>query len=179
MDHFLIYGVLSIAGVQFLALIHGAIIYSRQKSAVDVEVRDRQEFRPLVQKALALAGDALAGVERVDVEQYKTLAKKLGEAHAEIEFLRAKITALEGSIASAHNKLASYAKQDKRVEKEERAQPADNGKSDFVIPEGVDPLEWMKAQGIAQPMGDRVGFQQQTLPIVNNMPRGFGRKVQG
>lgn len=179
MDHFLIYGVLSIAGVQFLALIHGAIIYTRQKSAVDVEVRDRQEFRPLVQKALALAGDALAGVERVDIEQYRTLAKKLGEAHAEIESLKAKLMALEGSIASAHNKLASYAKQDKRVEKEERAQPAENGKSDFIIPEGVDPIEWMKSQGIAQPLGDRTGFQQQTLPVVNQMPRNFGRNVRG
>jgi len=177
MDKGFIFGVLSLMGVQFLTAILGMLIYSRQKSALSIEQRDRGEFRPLVQKALALAADALAGVDRIDVEQYRTLAKKLGEAYADIEQLKAKIVALQESIASCHNKLASRERADRRSERHE-AQPTPplQLEKEFEIPPGVDPLEWMKAQGLAQPLEGSVGYQQQTIPL-NSTPRGFGKQV--
>jgi septal ring factor EnvC (AmiA/AmiB activator) len=183
MDNIAIYGTLSLIGVQFLTVIFGTLIYARQKSALSVEQRDRGEFRPMVQKALALAADALAGIERIDVEQYRALAKKLGEAHGEIEMLKAQIMALKGSIESAHNKLAGYTKLEKRAAREEAeaAAPAQNVlplRGEFEIPPGVDPIEWMKSQGLAQPLGGQVAYQQQVMPL-SPLPRSFGKQSRG
>lgn len=183
MDNGFIYGVLSLMGVQFLTAVMGMLIYARQKSALALEQRDRGEFRPLVQKALALAGDAIAGVDRIDVEQYKALSKKLGEAYAEIEFLKAQIVSLKGSIESAHNKLASWTKQERQAARQEmqangHEQTALPLKGEFEIPPGVDPLEWMKTNGMAQPLEGQRAFQQQHLPL-QPIPRSFGKQVRG
>lgn len=184
MDNGFIYGVLSLMGVQFLTAVMGMLIYARQKSALALEQRDRGEFRPLVQKALALAGDAIAGVDRIDVEQYKSLSRKLGEAYAEIEFLKAQIVSLKGSIESAHNKLASWTKQERQAarqesqasEREERPLPL---KGDFEIPPGVDPMEFLKQNGMAQPVEGQRAYQQQSMPFQQPAPRSFGRQVRG
>lgn len=181
MDNGFIYGVLSLMGVQFLTAIFGVAIYTRQKSALSLEQRDRGEFRPLVQQALALAGDAIAGVDRIDVEQYKVVSRKLGEALAEIELLKAQIVSLKGSIESAHNKLANFSRNERN---ERNRDTAPRGNTDdtvtipgqFEIPPGVDPIEWMKENGFAKPVGGQVAFQQQVMPL-NSVPRGFGKQV--
>ena len=183
MENFLNYSMLSLIGVQFLGVIFGVLIYTRQKSALGLEMRDRGEFRPVVQRALSLAADALAGVERIDVEQYRSLAKKLGEAHAEIESLKAQLIALKGSIESAHNKLAGYAKLEKRAAREEAESsvPISNAlplRNEFEIPPGVDPLEWMKSNGLAQPLQGQVAYQQQKMPLIHT-PKSFGKQVRG
>lgn len=169
--------VVSLLGLQMLSLIAGALIYSRQKSALDVESRDRGSFKTLVDKAVALAGDAVAGVQRIDVDQYRALAKKLGEAYAEIEYLKAKITTLEERLTSLSNKVANS----KRGEAQAQARPqpqaaAEAGSGDFEIPAGVDPLEFMKAHGLAQPLEGRVAYQQQVMPL-NSVSRDFGKNA--
>lgn len=179
-----LYGVLSLLGLQMLTFFGGLFIYARQKNAVDLEKRDRGVFGPMVREAAKVAADALAGVERIDVDQYKALAKKLGEAYAEIEFLKAKCAALEETCKTINNKLASREKYEKRAaSREEREGEAAETRPPVgtlpEIPPGVDPLEWLKAQGLALPAGGApAGYQQQALPL-NAMPGGFGRKVIG
>lgn len=169
--------IVSLLGLQMLSLIAGALIYSRQKSALDVESRDRGTFKTLVDKAVALAGDAVAGVQRIDIDQYRALAKKLGDAYAEIEFLKAKITTLEERLTSLSNKVANSRRGEAQAQPRPQQQAAaDAGNGDFEIPPGVDPLEFMKAHGMAQPLEGQVAYQQQALPL-NSVPRGFGKQA--
>ncbi len=177
----LIMGVISLMCAQFLAVIGGLYIYSRQRNALDIEKRDRGVFGADVAKALSAANDALAGVTRIDVDQYRALARKYAECVEEIETLKAKVRGLEESIATVNNKLASRerfeakaAKNQPRWEAEETVprgapphMPAAT-QGDFEIPPGVDPIEFMKQAGIAQPIAPQVGYQQQALPIETN-----------
>jgi len=185
MSEGVLYGVLSLLGLQLLSFLGGILIYARQKSALDVEKRDRGVFGPMVKEAAKVAADALAGVERIDVDQYRSLAKKLGEAYAEIEFMKAKIAALEESIRTMNNKLASREKYEKRAERREQAEHDDTlplppagrqASGDMEIPPGVDPLEWFKAKGLAVPLEGQA-YQQQQLPLNNQVPGKFGRKA--
>ena len=121
MEKGFIFGLLSLMGVQFLTAIFGALVYARQKSALSVEQRDRGVFGPMVREAMKVAADALAGVQRIDIEQYQALARKLGEAIAEIELLKVRVASQAESIASLHNKLASREKYEKRAAKEDEA----------------------------------------------------------
>lgn len=163
----MIYGLISMMGAQFLALVLGAIIYSRQKSALDIEKRDRGTFGTRVDEALRRASDALLGVERIDVEQYRTLAKKLAEAYAEIEMLKAKSIAQEESIKSLSNKLASRDRADKVAAKDE-AKPVAH-QVPGVIQEDI--MEQLRAQGLAVPLAPPV---EQPL---NNRTPNFGRQL--
>jgi hypothetical protein len=179
MSNSFLYGTLSLLGVQFLAVIFGVLIYSRQKSAMGLEMRDRGIFKATVDRAMAFAQDAVDGVKRIDLEQYQTLARKLGEAHAEIVGLKAEIQSLRESILSCHNKLAARTRAENKVLAESIPSTKIPDKGDIEIPEGADPLEWMKANGVAMPMEGRVGFQQQTIPGMNGLPKGFGRRLGG
>lgn len=160
----------SLLGVQFLALVLGAIIYSRQKSAADNEKRERGVFGPRVDEALRQAHDALLGVERIDVEQYKALAKKLAEAYQEIEMLKAKVLAQEESIKSLSNKVASRDRADRRaVERETDDTPPARPQANS----GGDIMEELKAQGIAVPL---FPDQQPQAPQNHSRP-AFGRQL--
>lgn len=184
----MIYGVISLMGAQFLALILGAIIYSRQKSALDIEKRDRGEFGGTlktfggrIDEALRKASDALLGIERIDVEQYRALAKKHGEAIAEIELLKAKVVALEESVRTLNNKLSSRSRTDK-AERAEEAQeiktvpfvPKSVKQGEFEIPAGVDPAEYLKSIGLGVPLNAPPSYVQETLPLEQNQRPGFG-----
>jgi len=159
----------SLLGVQFLALVLGAIIYSRQKSAADNEKRERGVFGPRVDEALRQAHDALLGVERIDVEQYKALAKKLAEAYQEIEMLKAKVLAQEESIKSLSNKVASRDRADRRAmerETDDTPPTRPQGGADGI-------MEELKAQGIAVPL---FPDQQSQAPQNHSRP-AFGRQL--
>lgn len=164
----MIYGVISLMGAQFLALLLGAIIYSRQKSALDIEKRDRGTFGVKVDKALQQAHDALLGVERIDVEQYKALAKKLAEAYQEIEMLKVRVLAQDESIKSLSNKLASRDRADSRAAKEETKAPAPAAPGLIQ----TDILEELRAQGLALPVNPGGQAEPPT-----NRPSNFGRQL--
>jgi len=185
----MIYGVLSLMGVQFLAAIAGLAIYSRQKSALDIEKRDRGSFGVDVAKALSAANDALAGVTRIDVEQYRDLARKYAHVVEELETLKVKYRSLEESLAHVNQKLASREKYEKRAAQNEprwvaqelpATPPAPHAPAPapgtFEIPPGVDPIEFMKQMGVAQPLAPQMGFQQQVLPLEGNT---FGKVATG
>jgi len=170
----MIYAMISLFGVQFLAVLLGAIIYSRQKSALDIEKRDRGTFGTRVDKALQAAQDALLGVERIDIEQYRALAKKLADAIAETEMLKAKVLALEESIKSLSNKVASRDRADARAaakgnrdeEYEREAMAATGGMSRQEML-----LEDLKERGVAVPL-----FPNDPPPSNNGRP-SFGRNL--
>jgi len=166
----------SLLGVQFLAVVLGAIIYSRQKSASDNEKRERGVFGPRVDEALRKAHDALLGVERIDVEQYRALAKKLADAYAEIEMLKAKVAALDESIRSLSNKLASRERADRLAASREKDDETEvvppkprkqNASHDAM-------LEELKAQGLAVPL-----FEPEPEQVQTPARPGFGRKMAG
>lgn len=184
----MIYGVVSLMGAQFLALMLGAIIYSRQKSALDIEKRDRGTFGTTltgfgsrIDEAMRRASDALLGVERIDLEQYRALAKRLGDAIAEIELLKAKVIALEESNRTLNNKLSSRSRSEKPDKPEEPAEPKIvpfTGKvpkqGEFEIPAGVDPAEYLKQIGVGVPLNPPPPYVQETLPLEQNQRPGFG-----
>lgn len=165
----MIYGVISMMGAQFLAVLLGAIIYSRQKSALDIEKRDRGIFGSKVDKALQQAHDALLGVERIDVEQYKELSKKLALAYQEIEMLKAQVIAQAESIKSLSNKLASRDRADTRAAKSETPK-------EETLPKGYiqsDILDELRAQGLALPVAPQ--GQEPSTSRPNNFGRHLGK----
>ena len=165
----MIYGVISLMGAQFLALLLGVIIYTRQKSALDIEKRDRGVFGTRVDKALQLASDALLGVERIDIEQYKALAKKLADALAEIEILKVRIIAQDESIKSLSNKLASRDRADARAAKTDT--PKEDPPQKGYIQ--TDILDELRAQGLALPIAPQ--GQEPSIGRPNNFGRHLGK----
>lgn len=175
MDGSVVYGVVSLMGAQVLAVVLGAIIYSRQKSALDIEKRDRGTFGAKVDKALQQAHDALLGVERIDVEQYRALAKKLADAYQEIEMLKARVLAQDESIKSLSNKLASRERADRRAAVTHPAPDDDEvepGQSTAKKSPQAQTLEALAAQGIAVPL-----FPEQNHAPQNHRPPGFGKVI--
>lgn len=167
----MIYGVISLMGAQFLAVVFGVIVYIRQQATADGEKRERGILGPRVDEALRKASDALLGVERIDVEQYRALAKKLAEAYGEIEMLKARVLAQEESIKSLSNKLASRDRADKRADKSEEGVPSAKAEKGVIQ---ADILEELRAQGLAVPLANVDG-----APQTNHRPPGFGRSLKG
>lgn len=182
----MIYGVISLMGAQFLALLLGVIIYTRQKSALDIEKHDRGTFGVRVDKALAAASDALLGVQRIDLEQYQALAKKHAQAVEEIELLKARVLSLEESVKSLSNKLASRSRVDKREAEEEAAasaraanmapfpHPKSVKEGEFEIPAGVDPADYLRSIGVGLPLNGPPSYVQETMPLEQPHRPGFG-----
>jgi len=170
-------GQIALLGLQLVVLIVGAVIYSLQHGMYGLEKRDRGMFGDRVAEALRQASAALRGAEMIEVEHYKALATKYAALLTEVEQLRVQIHSCNESVSSLSNKLASRQRADaaadrRAMERETAAvkRPLDSQE----IPSGVDPLEWMKANGLAAPLA----YQQTEMPLAQpKQPSGFGRKV--
>lgn len=120
---------IALAIAQLVILIINAVLYSRQKSALDVEKRDRGQFGPQVQQALSVAEAAKHEIGKLEVEHYKRLAALVSALTAEHEACKQKVLALEESVASLSNKLASRDRADAAAAKRKAAaaMPAEEG----------------------------------------------------
>lgn len=160
---------LVLAIAQIVVLILNAILYARQKNAVDVEKRDRGVFGADVSKALRLAEEASREAKTIEVDHYRKLAALFAAQSAELEQAKAKIRALEETVSSLSNKLASRERADrsaeKRAAKEQHQElPAGPGASDVD-----DPVR----NGMAIPL-----FPQQPGPAALTLPNNFGRSAR-
>lgn len=169
-------GQIALIVVQIIMLVITFYSQARQASAIDIEKRDRGIFGANVTEALRVAQAALRGVELIEVDHYRTLASKHAKSLEEIEDLKIKILALEESVKSLSNKLASRQRADfaemKRaqvLESEEINPPV--GK--ITTHKGEYDLEQLKALGLAVPLAT----QPQAQPINNSVP--FGKSVRG
>lgn len=157
-----------LAFAQLVVLILSALIYGRQKNALDVEKRDRGAFGGAVERALGLATDAKQEVERINVDHYKKLATMFAECCAETEALKAKVRAQEESIASLSNKLASRERADKSAEKKAAKEAAvEDPQPGLPTAPGAAGVDDLVRQGLAIPLGP-----QQPGPVGRRRPFG-------
>lgn len=145
-------GQIALIFFQLIMLVITFFVHSRQLSAVDLEKRDRGNFGATVANALRAANDALAGIEKIDKELYRDLARKHALLLQEVEDLKVKNSALEESLKSLANKLASRDRADKYAQR--ITQPNEQAQLSQTIPDGQDPLEFLKATGQAVPLND-------------------------
>jgi len=172
------FGQIALLCVQLIVLVVGSIIYSLQNGMYRIERRERGVFGDRVAEAFRAASSALRGVETIEVEHYKALATKYASLLTEVEGLKVMLRSCEESISSLSNKLASRQRADTAADRraaENARRPVENadGVGAHEIPAGVDPLEWMKANGIAAPLA----YQQQEMPLQPKQQSGFGRKA--
>jgi len=113
---------IALAFGQLTVFILSALIYGRQKSALDLEKRDRGIFGIDVKAAVQAASEAKRTVDMVEVDHYRKLATLFTCLTTEHEGCKAKIAALEESVSSLSNKLASRDRADKAVAKRTTAQ---------------------------------------------------------
>jgi len=140
----------ALALAQIVLFIVQAIIYSRQKSALDVEKRDRAVFGPQVAHALEVAEAAKRDVETIELSHYKKLAALFEVQSTELANAKAQIRALEETVQSLSNKLASRERADRAAEKRRGKGDASEGEED---PAGEpQSLQDLIKQGIALPM---------------------------
>lgn len=156
-----------LAFAQLVVLILNVFLYSRQKSAVDVEKRDRGAFGNSVAQALQLATSADRRVETIELDHYRKLSTMFAAQATELEEAKARIRSLEETVSSLSNKLASRDRADrsaaKRAEKEsEPEMPAEPGSAD------VDELVRL---GHAIPLAPQ-------LPAPAARPNSFGKSAR-
>lgn len=108
---------LAVVIAQIVVLVLNAVLYARQKNAVDVERRDRGVFGPRVDYAVLTAEAAKREAENIDGEKYRALASIVQQQAVEIADLKAKIRSLEESVQSMSNKLASRERADRSAER--------------------------------------------------------------
>lgn len=156
---------------QGLVALASAIIYSRQKSAVDVEKRDRGVFGITVTDALRHAQEAERVARELRLDNYELLRQKFEGLVLENAQLKAKVAALEESVASLSNKLASRERADRRAAREEAAQASANGDGHHA-PQTLDDLV---RTGLAVPLSQS---NTQAPPPPPNA-RSFGRTAKG
>lgn len=156
--------------VQLFGLVITFFVHARQLSALDLEKRDRGTFGTKVSEALRAANDALMGVEKIDKELYQALARKHALLLQEVEDLKVKNSALEESLKSLANKLASRERADRAAQRAQQPPPDEGGIQ--PIQPGQDPLEYLKATGQAVPLNDH---QRPLPPNVST----FGKVVKG
>lgn len=168
----------SLVIAQIVVLVINFFIYGRQKSALDVEKRDRGTFGATVADALRLAESAKRGVEEMDTTKYKKVLDGLVECCAENAKLKSQIAACDESIKSLSNKLASRVKTERKQARDDEYEdevppvPPTGRVGASTLDEQMAALEKMKEMGIAVPM-----FQQ--VEDVPQSPRrpGFGRQL--
>lgn len=163
---------LAIALVQIVALILQAVLYTRGKSAVDLEKRDRGAFAPQVADAVRIAQEAMRAAEKIDGEKYRALASLCEQQAVTIANLRAQVNALEESVASLSNKLASRERADRAAERRAAAGAP-------PLPEAHDTQE--AAQAGAMDAATLAGLgaiplrANHAAPEAPGKPRSFGR----
>lgn len=152
----------ALALVQLVILVVNAILYSRQKSALDVEKRDRGAFHPLVQQAVADATAARRGTEQIEVDHYKRLHSLLSSIATEHEADRAKLRAMEESVSSLSNKLASRDRADAAAAKR-AAKPSQEREDVVPVDAGaVDMDSLLRAHGV--PVGPPAAAPEAVRP---------------
>jgi len=104
---------------------------------------------------------------------YRELARKHALLLQDVEDMKAKNLALEESVKSLANKLASRDRADALAAKRP-IQPVPPMDPVPVVEPGQDPLEYLKAQGLAVPMG-----QHQPTANHNTIPNHFGKVAIG
>lgn len=125
---------IAIAIAQIIALIFSAVLYARQKSALDIEKRDRGAFGKDVSQALSLATDAKHDVKTIELEHYKKLAALFSICSTELELAKTQIRSLEESVASLSNKLASRERADRNAAKAAAVAAPAEGEGDLGAP---------------------------------------------
>lgn len=156
---------------QGLVALASAIIYGRQKSAVDIEKRDRGVFGATVTDALRHAQSAERLAQELRLQNYETLRQKFEELYLENAQLKAKVLTLEESVASLSNKLASRDRADRQAARKEAAELQGNGDS-HPAPQT---LEDLVRAGLAVPLSQP---NSQVPPPPPNA-RSFGRSAKG
>jgi len=167
-------GQIALVFVQLFALVITFFVHSRQLSALDIEKRDRGTFSVRVTEALRAANDALAGIEKIDKDLYRDLAKKHALLLQEVEDLKVRNLALEESLKSLANKLASRERADRAAQRMQPLPEPEQGAPNVAaqMQPGQDPLEFLKATGQAVPMNDH---QRPLPPNVST----FGKVAKG
>jgi len=156
------------------------LIYALQKSALNVEKRDRGMFAPQVTEALRVSTEAKQIVEALNTQKYESVRNDLLECCKENAKLSAKCNGLEESIANLSNKLASRDRADamamrraaarghKLEDDEETPAPA------APTPTAPRTLEEAIAAGIALPLHPPPAPEA----AANQIPFGFGKRAQ-
>lgn len=166
---------ISIAIAQLVVLVVNAIIYARQKSAVDVEKRDRGAFLPLVQEAERVARTASASIQALTFEHYEALRAKYEALLLHTKDLEVQIATLKESVASLTNKLTSRdradaARERRAAEREALRAPAPaQPQADDGAAETGDSLADLIASGAAIPLRPHVAPEAPAA-----MPNHFG-----
>lgn len=172
------FGQIALIIVQIIMLTITFFVHGRQLSALDIEKRDRGTFGAKVTEALRAANDALMGIEKIDKELYRDLARKHALLLQDVEDLKVKNGALEESVKSLANKLASRDRADALAAKRppQPIMPTTQEPAPVMDP-GQDPLEFLKAQGLALPIAANPSGHQQLAP--NGRVNMFGKSVIG
>lgn len=166
---------LVLALAQVVVLVLNAIIYSRQKNAADNEKRERGRFGEQVSEAVRTAQDAKREAFQIDTEKYRSLASMVEQQAVEIAKLKAQVVALEESVASLGNKLASRERADRNAEKRAaHATPAPGRDDEDEGPQAGRP-GGTDAATLAR-LG-AIPLQPEAAPAAQGAPRSFGRKV--
>lgn len=111
------YGLISLILVQLGIAAACFYAYLRQRNQSDLDKHDKVSFSARLEAAYGMADSARKGVEMIEVTHYKALFAKYEVAVQEIASLKAGMKAMEESIASLSNKLASRERQDRIAEK--------------------------------------------------------------
>jgi len=167
------YAQISLILGQIVVFVANAIIYGRQKSAVDIEKRDRGAFGVTVADALRHAQEAERIGRELRLDNYELLRQKFEAQELEISQLKAKVIALEESIASLSNKLASRDRADRHAARREAAE------AQALTHTASEPqtLEDYVRMGVAVPLSQS---NPQAPPPANNVrPGNFGRTAKG
>jgi hypothetical protein len=164
---------LAIAILQIVALVFQAVLYARGKNAVDLEKRDRGTFGGLVDNAVRIAEDAMRTADRIDVEKYRALASLVEQQATTIATLRAQVVALEESVASLSNKLASRERADRSAERRAAATVAPLPEA-LPVQEAVQP-GGMDAATLARYGAIPLHANNHAAPEAPERPRSFGR----
>ena len=169
---------LVIAQVVVLAL--SQLIYSLQKSAYNLEKRDRGILAPQVTEALRLSTEAKQVVESLNTAKYESVRNDLIECCKENAKLKAQVNGLEESIANLSNKLASRDRADAMAMRRAAARgfkPDDDDETPAATPAAPTTprtLEEAIAAGIALPLHPSPAPEA----AANQIPLGFGKRAQ-
>lgn len=157
------YSQVGIALAQILVFLVNALIYARQKSALDVEKRDRGVFGTKVSDVERVARDASSAISSLTFTHYESLRQTVEALSHRVRELESENLSLKESVASLSNKLASRDRADSskinRAIKEALTSTSPVGEEVDDAPRvpGKDPLADLIASGQAIPLGPQSG----------------------
>lgn len=153
------------------------LIYALQKSALNIEKRDRGMFAPQVTEALRVAAEARQEVNALNTQKYESVRNDLLDCCKENAKLKAQVSGLEESIHALSNKLASRDRADAMAIRRATKAPSFAADPEEDEPTATTPaprnLQEAIAAGVAIPLA---GVQQPAQPQTP-IPPGFGRRV--